>query len=50
MDVSNKIKPFSLVVAMAKNRGIGLKGDFPWPQLKKDLQHFSRVTKCTNLS
>lgn len=50
MDSTTKLKPFSLVVAMAKNRGIGLKGGFPWPMIKKDLQHFTRVTKCTNLA
>jgi hypothetical protein len=50
MDTSFKIKPFSLVVAACRKGGIGLKGGFPWPMIKKDLAHFSRVTKCTNLS
>lgn len=38
-------KQFSLIVAMAKNRGIGLNGGFPWPMIKKDLKHFSQVTQ-----
>lgn len=38
-------KSFSLIVAMAKNRGIGLNGSFPWPMIKKDLKHFSQVTQ-----
>lgn len=33
----------SLVVAMAKNRVIGFKGDMPW-RMPVDLQHFKRVT------
>ncbi len=50
MDTNFKIKPFSLVVAACRKGGIGLKGGFPWPMIKKDLAHFARVTKCTNLS
>jgi len=41
------LKPFSLVVAYSKNRGIGLKGGFPWPMIPKDLKHFARITGCT---
>jgi dihydrofolate reductase len=48
--MEKKLKPFSLVVATAKNGGIGLEGGFPWPFIKKDLAHFARVTKCTNLA
>jgi dihydrofolate reductase len=44
MDYKAKLRPFSLVVAMSRNRGIGLKGGFPWPFIKKDLAHFTRVT------
>lgn len=50
MDSKLKLKPFSLVVAASRKGGIGLKGGFPWPLIKKDLAHFSRVTKCTNLA
>ena len=50
MDYKSKLRPFSLVVAMSRNRGIGWKGGFPWPLIKKDLAHFTRVTKCTRLA
>jgi len=50
MDHSFKLKPFSLVVAASRKGGIGLKGGFPWPTIKKDLSHFQKVTKCTNLA
>jgi dihydrofolate reductase len=33
-----------LVVAMAKNRAIGIKNELPW-KLRKDLQHFKRLTE-----
>jgi dihydrofolate reductase len=49
----HKIIPFSVIVAASKNGGIGLKSNgsgFPWPLIKKDLAHFARVTKCTNLA
>jgi dihydrofolate reductase/thymidylate synthase len=35
---------FSLVVAMDRNRGIGNKGDLPWPKLKGDLKFFRDIT------
>lgn len=50
MEKTIKLKQFSLVVAHSRKGGIGLNGGFPWPQIKKDLAHFSRVTKCTNLA
>ncbi len=39
-----KYKPFSLVVAVAKNEGIGFKGDLPWPKIPKEMKHFVNVT------
>ncbi|XP_055858908.1 dihydrofolate reductase [Episyrphus balteatus] len=38
---------FSLIVAVCKNFGIGIKGDLPW-HLKQELKHFSRTTKKIN--
>jgi len=37
-------KPMSLIVAYSRNKAIGLQGGFPWPNIKKDLAHFSQVT------
>jgi dihydrofolate reductase/thymidylate synthase len=37
---------FSIVVAMDKNRGIGNKGDLPWPKLKGDMKFFRELTTC----
>ena len=39
-----KFKPFSLVVAVCKNEGIGFKGDLPWPKIPKEMKHFVSVT------
>ncbi len=39
-----KYKPFSLVVAVSKNEGIGYKGDLPWPKIPKEMKHFVNVT------
>lgn len=39
-------KGFSIVVAMEKNRGIGNKGDLPWPKLKGDMKFFRELTTC----
>lgn len=33
-------------MAYSRNRGIGLKGGFPWPMIPKDLKHFARMTSC----
>ena len=49
MQAYQQAKPFSLVVAFSKNRGIGLNGGFPWPMIPKDLKHFSRVTQTKQL-
>lgn len=40
----DSIKPFSVVVAISKNNGIGNKGSLPWPYLSKDMKHFSHIT------
>jgi dihydrofolate reductase len=37
---------FSVVVAMDRNRGIGNKGDLPWPKLKGDMKFFRELTTC----
>lgn len=36
----------NLIVAICASRGIGLRGSIPW-MLKKDLSHFSKLTKQT---
>jgi dihydrofolate reductase len=35
---------FTAIVAMDRNRGIGIDGDMPW-QLPADLKYFARITK-----
>lgn len=37
---------FSIVVAMDRKRGIGNKGDLPWPKLKGDMRFFRELTTC----
>jgi len=37
---------FSIVVAMDRKRGIGFKGDLPWPKLKGDMRFFRELTTC----
>ncbi|KAI4167107.1 MAG: hypothetical protein LQ343_007469 [Gyalolechia ehrenbergii] len=39
------LPPLTLIVASTPSLGIGLRGTFPWPPLKSDLQFFARVTK-----
>lgn len=39
-----KFKPFSLIVAVSKNEGIGFKGDLPWPKIPKEMRHFVNIT------
>ena len=41
---TNVLKPFSVVVAVSKNNGIGLKGTLPWPHLQKDMKNFAQIT------
>src|SRR5215216_7422169 len=43
-DSASRPEGFSLVVAMDKSRGIGNKGDLPWPKLKGDLKFFRDIT------
>ena len=44
MQTQTKIKPFSLIVAVAKNNAIGLKGDLPWAKIPKEMKHFKDIT------
>lgn len=45
---SNKaIKPFSLVVAVSQNGGIGNKGSLPWCYIAKEMKHFVETTSST---
>ena len=45
MDQAKTIKPFSCIVAYCRsNQGIGMNGTLPWPMLKADMKHFSKVT------
>ncbi len=37
-------KPFSLVVAVASNGGIGYQGKLPWPYIPREMKHFVDVT------
>jgi dihydrofolate reductase len=48
--MDKSFKPFTIVVARSRKGGIGLNGGFPWPHIKKDLAHFGKVTRCTNLA
>ena len=41
--------PFSIVVAMDTNRGIGYKGQLPW-HLSADLKHFKEITVGSNFN
>lgn len=38
------MKPFSIIVAVAKNQGIGMNGQMPWPRIPGDMKHFADVT------
>lgn len=44
MNSQLKYKPFSLVVAVAKNGVIGNKGDLPWAKIPKEMKHFKEIT------
>ena len=35
---------FSIIVAVAENNIIGLKGDMPWLKLRSDLKYFKQKT------
>ncbi|OJD36047.1 dihydrofolate reductase [Diplodia corticola] len=37
--------PLTLIVAATPSLGIGKNGTLPWPQLKKEMAYFARVTK-----
>lgn len=41
------MKPFSIVVAMDAQKGIGLKGQLPW-HLPEDLKEFKRITSSVS--
>ncbi len=41
------LRPFSVVVAQTRKRGIGLKGGLPWPRLSADMSRFVALTKTT---
>ena len=41
------MRPFSLVVAIDQERGIGKNGQLPW-HLPADLQHFKKITQTTS--
>jgi dihydrofolate reductase len=34
----------NIIAAMDSNRGIGYRGQLPWPRLQGDLEHFRRLT------
>lgn len=38
------LKPFSLVVAVSRNNGIGNQGKLPWPYIPKEMRHFVEIT------
>ncbi|KAB0804122.1 hypothetical protein PPYR_01092 [Photinus pyralis] len=38
---------FNLIVAATEKLGIGKNGTFPWPSLKKEMAHFTKLTKGT---
>jgi dihydrofolate reductase len=40
----------TLILAATPSLGIGNGGGLPWPQLKKEMGFFARVTKCTSPS
>ncbi|KAL1643934.1 hypothetical protein SLS58_004609 [Diplodia intermedia] len=42
---SSKKIPLTLIVAATPSLGIGKNGSLPWPQLKKEMGYFARVTK-----
>lgn len=37
-------KSFSIIVAATRKRGIGIRGQLPWPNLKEDMLHFKKLT------
>ena len=41
-------KSLTLILAATPSLGIGRAGGLPWPQLKKEMGYFARVTKRTN--
>jgi|SRR5690242_5229629 len=41
-------KSFTLILAATPSLGIGKGGGLPWPQLKKEMGYFARVTKRTS--
>lgn len=38
-------KGYSIILAVDQSMGIGKDGTMPWPVLKTDMQHFTRMTK-----
>ena len=46
--VQQTIKPFSCIVAYCRqNNGIGMSGGLPWPMIRADMKHFSKMTSST---
>ncbi|KAJ4340940.1 hypothetical protein N0V95_007372 [Ascochyta clinopodiicola] len=41
-------KPLTLILAATPSLGVGKSGGLPWPQLKKEMGYFARVTKRTS--
>lgn len=46
---TTKFKPYSLVVAVSANNGVGLKGKLPWPYIPRDMKHFVRMTSTSQI-
>ena len=47
-DSFDSLVPVAMIVAMAKNRVIGVEGKLPW-YLPEDLKFFKRITQALSL-
>ena len=45
----NKLKAFSMIVAVGANQEIGYQGKLPWPYIPKDMKHFVRMTTTSKI-